>query len=162
MDTAFIVLRKKPLIFLHWYHHVTVLIYTWHAYKDHTASGRWFIFMNYTVHSLMYTYYALRALRLRFPKPVAMLITLLQIAQMVIGVSIGVYIYFLKSSDNDCQQTWSNLYFSFTIYFTYFLLFCNFFYHAYLKRNNRYKAQNSIVKVNGAASKKAIFHLLII
>ncbi len=60
IDTAFLVLRKRPIIFLHWYHHVTVMMYTWHACKEHAASGRWFISMNYTVHALMYTYYASR------------------------------------------------------------------------------------------------------
>lgn len=40
LDTVFIVARKRPLLFLHWYHHISVLVYTWHAYKDHTASGK--------------------------------------------------------------------------------------------------------------------------
>lgn len=120
-DTAFIVLRKRPLLFLHWYHHVTVLVYTWHAYKvpffyfikiqissqvkrrsfrdndqililkDHTASGRWFIWMNYTVHAFMYTYYAMRAKGFNLPKWSAMMITVLQILQMVGGVVIGLF-----------------------------------------------------------------------
>ena len=37
VDTVFIVLRKKPLIFLHWYHHVTVLLYCWHSYASLTS-----------------------------------------------------------------------------------------------------------------------------
>lgn len=142
-DTAFIVLRKRPLLFLHWYHHITVLVYTWHAYKDHTASGRWFIWMNYSVHALMYSYYALRSMHVRLPKRAAMMVTVMQIMQMVGGVTIGVSILRIKSAGRECQQTWNNLYFSFTIYLSYFLLFCNFFYHAYLAKNNRY---TSIVK----------------
>lgn len=49
-DTIFVVLRKKPLIFLHWYHHVTVLLYCWHSYYEQTTYGLYFISMNYTVH----------------------------------------------------------------------------------------------------------------
>ena len=52
-DTAFIVLRKQRLIFLHWYHHITVLCYVWYSYIEHTAPGRWFIVMNYSVHAFM-------------------------------------------------------------------------------------------------------------
>eukprot|EP00122_Pirum_gemmata_P011475 Pgem_evm2s10633 len=37
-DTMFIVLRKRPLIFLHWYHHITVLAYCWHAYATRASS----------------------------------------------------------------------------------------------------------------------------
>ncbi|CAD5220929.1 unnamed protein product [Bursaphelenchus okinawaensis] len=158
VDTWFIVLRKKPLIFLHWYHHVTVLVYTWHAYKDHTASGRWFIWMNYGVHALMYSYYALRAAQFRVPRLIAMTVTVLQIAQMVMGVYIGYRVFNIKSAGQSCQQTNENLYFSFLIYFSYFCLFCHFFYKAYLRPNNRYAkkvGQNGDVKQgNGALNKE--------
>ncbi|KJH45255.1 GNS1/SUR4 family protein [Dictyocaulus viviparus] len=30
-DTIFLVLRKRPVIFLHWYHHAVVLICCWHS-----------------------------------------------------------------------------------------------------------------------------------
>ena len=67
-DTAFIVLRKTPLPFLHWYHHVTVCIFTWYALTpDPSALSQWFGSMNYTVHTAMYTYYALRTSGYRFP-----------------------------------------------------------------------------------------------
>lgn len=39
IDTVFIVLRKKPLIFLHWYHHVTVLLYCWNSYVTQSGAG---------------------------------------------------------------------------------------------------------------------------
>ncbi|GMR39291.1 hypothetical protein PMAYCL1PPCAC_09486, partial [Pristionchus mayeri] len=138
LDTVFIVVRKKPLMFLHWYHHITVLVYTWHAYKDHTASGRWFIWMNYGVHAVMYSYYAIRSLKWRSPKWIAMFITVLQISQMVVGITIGISVFRIKSSGGECQQRWDNLFLNLGMYFSYFLLFCNFFYHAYLKKNNRY------------------------
>ncbi|CAB4057642.1 ELOVL6 [Lepeophtheirus salmonis] len=59
-DTLFIILRKQRLIFLHWYHHVTVLLYSWYSYSEYTAVARWFIVMNYLVHSLMYSYYTFK------------------------------------------------------------------------------------------------------
>ena len=43
IDTAFIVLRKKPLIFLHWYHHITVLLFCWSSYSSVAGSGLYFV-----------------------------------------------------------------------------------------------------------------------
>ena len=59
VDTVFLVFQKKPVIFLHWFHHVTVLLYCWHAFSNWTASGLWFVAMNFSVHSIMYFYYFL-------------------------------------------------------------------------------------------------------
>ncbi|XP_046349903.1 very long chain fatty acid elongase 6-like [Haliotis cracherodii] len=140
-DTIFIVLRKQQLIFLHWYHHITVLIYVWYSYTDHTAPGRWFMVMNYIVHSLMYSYYALRAMRFAIPKSISMVVTALQLVQMIVGCIINIWIYYIKLDGQYCQQTFENLRYSSMMYFSYFVLFANFFYNAYIdKRNLRKKA----------------------
>lgn len=76
----------------------------------------------------MYSYYALTSAKIRVPKIGAMFVTVIQILQMIMGVYIGITVYGIKSAGQPCQQTWENLYFSFLIYFSYFLLFCNFFY----------------------------------
>ena len=52
-DTLWLILKKRPVIFLHSYHHITVLLYCWHSYASRISSGLWFGTMNYFVHSLM-------------------------------------------------------------------------------------------------------------
>jgi hypothetical protein len=57
LDTIFMVMRGKPVIFLHWFHHVTVLMYCWHSFHVMIGPGVWFAAMNYSVHSVMYFYF---------------------------------------------------------------------------------------------------------
>jgi len=72
IDTLFIVLRKSKLIALHWVHHVLTLIFSWYAFIDVPGTARWMVNMNFLVHSLMYTYYGLAAMRIRLPKKVSL------------------------------------------------------------------------------------------
>lgn len=89
-DTLFIVLRKKPLIFLHWYHHVTVLLYCWHAYATESSMGIFFVVMNYSVHAIMYFYYFLAAAKMRLSWLKPHYITLCQTSQMFVGIAVCV------------------------------------------------------------------------
>ncbi|VDK61102.1 unnamed protein product [Onchocerca ochengi] len=99
-DTLFIILKKKPLIFLHYYHHASVLIYTAHSGAENTGSGRAFIIMNFLVHSAMYTYFAITSYGIRLPKTISMMLTTIQIAQMFAGIGILAYIYKIKTETN--------------------------------------------------------------
>ncbi|XP_051968839.1 elongation of very long chain fatty acids protein 6-like [Xyrauchen texanus] len=135
-DTVFIVLRKQRLIFLHWYHHITVLLYTWYSYKERVAGGGWFMMMNYTVHAFMYSYYTAKAAGARVPRQFAMLITVLQILQMVAGLGVLALVYRWKH-DVHCVSTTHNIMYGSLMYLTYLLLFCTFFYQSYMKRDER-------------------------
>jgi len=130
-DTVFIVLRKQPLIFLHWYHHVTVLLYTWYSYSDYIATARWFVCMNYIVHSIMYSYYALKALKFRVPRFIAMVITTAQLAQMIMGSAVNIWAYQVKQAGNECHVSYDNIKISLIMYTSYFVLFAHFFRRAY-------------------------------
>ena len=90
VDTAFIVVRKRSVITLHWYHHFTVMLFCWHAFGTFAGDGLWFAAMNLTVHAFMYAFYALTALGYR-PTKFAHIITSGQIAQMVVGTAVTTY-----------------------------------------------------------------------
>jgi len=134
IDTLFIVLRKQKLIFLHWFHHATVLIYAWYSYHEWTASGRWFVFMNYSVHAMMYSYYAFRAMRYRIPKWIQVTVTVFQLSQMGVGIFVNYKAYVYKQKGAPCQVAYSNIFWSFVMYAIYFALFLHFFCVSYLSK----------------------------
>lgn len=146
VDTLFIVLRKQELIFLHWYHHATVLIYCWYSYKEHNATGRWFVCMNYLVHSIMYTYYAFRAMRFKIPRFISQVITVSQIIQMVAGLYVNYTAYTIKreSPSLQCHNTYESILSGSIMYLSYFILFFNFFINAYILKTK--KKQQEIKK----------------
>lgn len=125
-DTLFIVLRKKKLLFLHWYHHITVLMFCWHSYVTVSPIGLYFCAMNYSVHFIMYGYYFLMAARILpkwFPAGV---ITAAQIGQMVVGVMITVASGMYYSSGRTCSVKFENLVAGGVMYASYFALFVHF------------------------------------
>uniref|UniRef100_A0A8B9DJV0 Elongation of very long chain fatty acids protein n=1 Tax=Anser cygnoides TaxID=8845 RepID=A0A8B9DJV0_ANSCY len=139
-DTVFIVLRKQKLIFLHWYHHIATLIYAWYAYKEMVPGGGWFAVMNFSVHTFMYSYYSVRAAGFRVPRYIAMAITFSQILQMLIAIIVNVLLIFWME-DKVCPVTWSNVSFSSLMYLSYLVLFCNFFFKAYLTSTQKSKGE---------------------
>ncbi|NXB68194.1 ELOV6 protein, partial [Struthidea cinerea] len=130
-DTLFIVLRKKKLIFIHWYHHLAVLILAWHGYKDMMAGLGWNAALNLSVHCLTYCYYTVTAMGIRVPTSIAMLITTSQMVQMTGFVIMSICLFFWKD-DKLCQISWPMFFFSTVLYITLLALFSDFFIKTYL------------------------------
>jgi len=126
IDTVFIVFRKKPLIFLHWYHHVTVLLFCWSAYSTMAGSGLYFVAMNYSVHALMYGYYCLQALGVCPKSFPAVLITMSQIMQMFVGTGVCVSCWYFMLNGKTCANDTSNLIAGALMYGSYLYLFMEF------------------------------------
>ena len=140
-DTAFIILRKQKLTFLHWYHHAMTVICVFTYFPGMIPINRWTGSMNYFIHSIMYTYYCFKALGFKLPRLVSVIITTLQILQMFIGLYVSSYCFAQKLAGLPCKITLNESIFCFTIYFTYLILFLNFFIRTYL---NRYKAKKVV------------------
>jgi hypothetical protein len=128
-DTLLLVLAKKPVSFLHWFHHFTVLLYTWDAYMKTMPTGLYFAAMNYTVHAIMYFYYFLAY----FSRPKwGLLVTILQITQMFIGIGISVASYQQYYAVDHCAVSRENLTAAAVMYACYLGLFLDFFRTRYL------------------------------
>lgn len=161
VDTAFIVLRKKELITLHWYHHFTVMLFCWQAWVTCSVNGIIYAAMNLTVHGVMYTFYALTALGYR-PTTFAMFITMGQIVQMIVGTAVTTYVTIdkliwhpVKSFDfsltvpewffdpyphpdgGECHVTSGNALAGLVMYGSYLVLFVLFFISTYCKKGGK-------------------------
>jgi len=132
LDTVWLVLKNRKVIFLHWFHHITVLLYCWYSYSFQLSSARWFICVNFFIHAMMYTYYGLRAQGVHIPRQLAMTLTCTQLSQMLIGVVVNVYAYRMKTRGVECDMPLKNIYLGFLMYASYFVLFAHFFYKAYM------------------------------
>lgn len=140
-DTFFIIVHKKPLIFLHWWHHITVLLYSWFAYVTRTPSSIIFMAVNSSVHTMMYGYYFLMTIKMKPKWMDPIFITLAQLAQMVVGIIVtgmSTYYYYNSSDETPCSIDKSTLLPCFAMYGSYFFLFLQFF----LKRYFKSKKQN--------------------
>eukprot|EP01088_Endostelium_zonatum_P006161 TRINITY_DN1826_c0_g1_i1.p1 TRINITY_DN1826_c0_g1~~TRINITY_DN1826_c0_g1_i1.p1 ORF type:complete len:308 (+),score=57.93 TRINITY_DN1826_c0_g1_i1:163-1086(+) len=102
IDTLFLVLRRRPVAFLHWYHHITVLPYTWYAVLCAAPAGNIFGIMNAFVHTIMYFYYFLAAIG---PLPSwGAWVTRIQIAQMIGGLATSsAWIYWHYADPETCH-----------------------------------------------------------
>ncbi|XP_023214354.1 elongation of very long chain fatty acids protein 6-like, partial [Centruroides sculpturatus] len=114
-DTLLIVLRKRKLMFLHWYHHVATLIAIWYTRSKEGSFGICFGFMNIVVHSFMYSYFALKYLNVKIPVKISMFITAIQTLQMLFGVLLSFWVYWLLINGYKCDTSKDNLEFMFLI-----------------------------------------------
>lgn len=130
-DTFFIVVRKTPLTFLHWYHHVTVCLLSWHSLAISSAPAHWFCAMNFCVHSIMYSYYLLKASGAWIPSLVAQAITALQLVQFFAGFLVTLAAAKFYLSGWPCHTNRNELIAALTIYGSYFALFVHFFHQRY-------------------------------
>jgi len=146
-DTVFLIIRKPrgTLTFLHWYHHSTVLLFTWYCTLYRFVPGFIFMSINAGVHTFMYFYYFLTGLG--YHPSWAMILTVAQIAQMMIGiVANSTWMYLYKSGINCmCDAPEIMMWSCIVLYGSYFLLFVQFFVERYVLGKRKEKTKEKKV-----------------
>ena len=141
LDTLFLILRKKPVPFLHWYHHASVLLLSIGTTMIRGPTGIIMIAMNYFVHSVMYSYYAIAAISR--PPRWGKMVTILQIAQMVGGLCMCVGMYRAARKVENCEVQSANGIVIALIYASYLVLFVQFFMGRYVKSSTSLSMKKS-------------------
>jgi elongation of very long chain fatty acids protein 6 len=156
LDTVFLVVQKKKVIFLHWFHHTTVLMYCWHAYHNAVSQGIWFAAMNLSVHGIMYAYYFMGAINMRHVvRPFAPVITTIQILQMVGGIAVTVTASFHHDMNEPtaCYTDAANWKMGLGMYSVYCGLFVVLFLNLYCTKKSKGKRRGAATPASIKAAK---------
>ena len=161
LDLLFIVLRKRRLKVLHWYHQTSVLMFCWHAWTTQSFYGIIFTAMNSTMHVFSYSFYVFTLLGYR-PTAMAPVLNLVQILQMAIGMAVSVFVvvhmtllepqqFFIRAFSSEavtfnfnesltfddsttCKVNPTNALAGFLMYASYFWLFLVLFHSSFIKQ----------------------------
>ncbi|KAI8894132.1 GNS1/SUR4 family-domain-containing protein [Globomyces pollinis-pini] len=146
LDTVILVLKKKNVIFLHWYHHAIVMLMVWTWIESKITVSIFGLMLNTGIHVLMYWYYTASSFgwNVWYKK----YITKAQIIQFVLSFIVLLPFAYYGTVKN-CEG-WDYLYFSMIVNFSFLVLFCNFYLNAYKKKA---PAKGGDLKKNSAKAK---------
>nr|KAJ3403374.1 hypothetical protein HK105_004095 [Polyrhizophydium stewartii] len=136
-DTVILVLKKKPVIFLHWYHHAIVILMVWSWLQFDVAFATQGMIANTLIHVFMYYYYYASSLgqNVWYKK----YITTGQIVQFTLSFVLSVpYVYF--HFQKGCSG-WSAFVFSMVVNGSFLLLFIDFYRRTYKSKGKGSKAK---------------------
>ncbi|KZZ95604.1 GNS1/SUR4 membrane protein [Ascosphaera apis ARSEF 7405] len=152
-DTLFLVLKKKPLTFLHTYHHGATAFLVWTQMLGQTPVSWVVITLNLGVHVVMYWYYTQcgRGIRVWWKK----YITVFQIAQFVLDLGFVYYASYLFCTNGypgydqkgikECLAVLAGV----VILSSYLFLFIAFYFSTYKAYNtHRYRVRHGKLNIN--------------
>jgi GNS1/SUR4 family len=91
--------RRKPS-YLQVYHHASTILCAYWLTASHATATFLFVGLNSTIHSIMYTYFALATVGIRLPGKA--MITQAQLAQFVVGIFAAIPMFVLE--DGTCAN----------------------------------------------------------
>lgn len=142
LDTHLLLVKQKKPSYLHLYHHALTIYCAYWLQLSHTSVSFLFVSLNASVHTIMYSYYALTLLSIRFP--LKHLITTLQMLQFVVGIVLALPMFLLQNAQ--CALLTQKLALSAIILHVLYLLylFANFYNATYNTNNNKPKKIKSL------------------
>ncbi|KAF2726336.1 hypothetical protein K431DRAFT_214132 [Polychaeton citri CBS 116435] len=96
LDTLVIVAKGKRSATLQTFHHAGAMLCVWAGIRYMSPPIWLFVFINSGIHTMMYTYFTLSALRIRVSQTVKRTLTTLQIVQFLVGASYAALHLFVQ------------------------------------------------------------------
>jgi len=133
LDTYILILRKKPINFLHCYHHFITAFLCWVGLVTELSTQWVIITINALVHVFMYYYYLAQTLNtdIWWKK----YLTTAQIIQFVIDlIGTSTWLYYKYGLQIECSGTVPGFLFAISVVASFLALFINFYIHTYKQK----------------------------